>query len=311
MKRNLVRIFVIFAFGMLGMLLSTQLDLYAQDDAPDFSAVTTTNETAQSCAECHIDVVLDWQNSTHAQAYEDADFQHAWQSLGTDPECLACHTTGYSPRNQTFQHEGVTCEACHGQTPADHPEEPISSQPDVDVCADCHVTTFNEWQKSGHGEADMACSVCHSAHPQQLRATTEKQLCLDCHADELPQSYAHVTHEESNCADCHWHHSIEDDADHIVTGNLLYTGHDGAVETKACVDCHTDESEIYARASEELLASDTQVLDAQVKIDELEAEVEQVRAQGENQAAVQLIQGLLAGFAVGAVLVIGTARFRK
>ncbi len=246
------------------------------------------------CAECHLDVVSTWQNSTHAQAYHDAEFQTAWQTQKSDSACLSCHTTGFAARTGAYEQPGVTCSACHGQTPTNHPPEPVAVDPGVNICADCHPMTFNEWEVSLHGEQQLACTTCHSPHDQKLRFETSNALCLNCH-DEARTDYAHSSHPEQLCVECHWYRSL-DETTHIMTGELLPTGHDSQVETRTCVDCH-------ANLPENALAqtvSDVQspLLSAQVRISELEAEVQTSEAQSANQAAAQLITGLVVGAVV-------------
>jgi len=273
--------------------------------AQDGTAVPTP-EPAQDCAECHIDVVLTWQSSTHAQAYHDTDFQAAWQAQGAGAQCLSCHTTGFVPFTSAYEQPGVTCTACHGETPANHPPEAVLVDPGVNVCANCHTTTFTEWQISAHGEQQLACTSCHTPHDQHLRFETADALCLNCH-DEARDDYAHVTHVEQACVDCHWYHST-DDREHITSGNLLSTGHDGSVETVTCVACHAERSESLATPVDGM--SLTSMSQAQVRISELETEIETLQAQSANQAALYLLQGLLLVALVVGLGTIAVVRYR-
>ncbi len=316
-RHYLPSLLTIAGFALLGALFSYQIGAHAQDtdDDTDPSSATTTpvDELAtegQRCSECHLDVTQAWQDSTHAQAYADPRFQTEWVARGEDPSCLACHTTGFVPRTGTFDHPGVTCEACHGQTPANHPEVPVSVDPGVRVCADCHPTTVDEWEISGHGEQNIACVACHNPHPQEIRQGDVNTLCLSCHEDNLSGGFAHETHMEQECADCHWHYS-EVSEEHFINGSLLPSGHDGVVETQACTDCHVEMDEDFTAIANELnedLPPDHPLLEARVRITELEAEVETVDAQGQNAAAVSLIQGLLVGAAIGGIVIFGGAR---
>jgi hypothetical protein len=312
-KQFLPSLLVIAGFALLGALLSYQVEAYAQDTDTDADSALPNDDLAtqgQSCAECHLDITQDWQGSAHAQAYADPRFQAEWVSQGEDPACLACHTTGFVPRTGEFDHPGVTCEACHGQTPAGHPEEPVAVDPGVGVCADCHPTTIDEWEVSAHGEQGIACVTCHNPHPQEIRQGDVNTLCLSCHENNLPGGFAHEIHTEQACADCHWHYS-EVSEEHFISGALLPSGHDGVVETQACTDCHVDMDDDFTAISNELsegLPPDHPLLEARVRITELEAEIETVDAQGQNAAAASLIQGLLVGAAVGAVVVFGGSR---
>lgn len=259
-----------------------------------------------NCAECHLDVVAAWQDSTHAQAYHDPEFQAAWQEQKSDPQCLACHTTGFAVRTGGYDQPGVTCGACHGDTPVNHPPEPVAIDPGVQVCADCHQTTFDEWETSLHGEQQLACTTCHTPHDQHLRFETSNALCLNCH-DETRDDYGHVSHPDQLCTECHWYRSL-DSTQHILTGNLMPTGHDSLVETRTCLDCHAALPENALAATP---VSPHPLTVAQVRIHELEAEVQTAQAQGENQAAAQLITGLVVGALLVGVGLGGFTRFRR
>ncbi len=274
----------------------------------------------QACSECHLDVVAAWETGLHAQAYHDPIFQDAWQSQGSDPACLACHTTGYNARMQTYAHEGVTCEACHGITPANHPDEPAMLSPGPDVCETCHATTVTEWEHSAHGEQQLACTSCHNPHPQQLLFENDSvALCLNCH-EEPRDDYAHLSHPDQLCTDCHMHRAkTEDLLAHYESGALFPTGHEATVQTVACVTCHADlaaeEGTLVTLdqtvAEMGLAQSDHPLLAAQVRIRELEAQVDTVRAQGENTSVLRTIQGAVVGLVAGGVIVLLAIRWNR
>ena len=83
------------------------------------------------CAECHSKAFAVWEKSDHAHAYDSLikgrpELKNRWVSRVHDPECLACHTTGwhaqdvlrydsgFESKEKTPQllHNG--CENCHG-----------------------------------------------------------------------------------------------------------------------------------------------------------------------------------------------------
>ncbi len=295
-------IVVILGFGLIGGWLALQtlpVNTAAAQDGPDGPL-----SEGETCADCHLDTTADFHGSVHAMAYADPVFQEAWTSQGEPADCLSCHTTGFNPRTGTFEQEGVQCEACHGETPANHPQEPIPANPGAEACADCHTTTFSEWEMSSHAAVGIACVECHQPHPQQLTAVDANTLCLDCHADEEysePASiYIHDTHAETQeCVDCHWFHSEEDvDGIHIRSGNLLPSGHDNAVTTASCTDCHAEGME------NELIAEPDLTLEQQLRVEELQTEIESSQTQGENTASLRAAQGLLIGIAIGGALML-------
>jgi hypothetical protein len=86
---------------------------------------------AQACAECHARSYEKWKQTPHARATESIVHGRAGQEAGFisrihDPECVACHSTGWDPkqfiryrsgfssREQSAHLEGQQCENCHG-----------------------------------------------------------------------------------------------------------------------------------------------------------------------------------------------------
>jgi hypothetical protein len=64
----------------------------------------------QLCQDCHFSEYKEWRQTAHARAFDDlpADRRRS-------PECLVCHTTGYTLRGKTSRKlVNVQCEACHG-----------------------------------------------------------------------------------------------------------------------------------------------------------------------------------------------------
>lgn len=328
-SRHFLRVLVVLGFGLIGAVLAGS-GVYAQDGSPTSTPPAPLDATPlapldatpsappQSCAECHLDVVAAWETGLHAKAYSDPIFQEMWQEQGQDVTCLECHTTGFNPRTGEFAHEGVTCEACHGQTPAEHPPEPVMINPGVETCETCHATTVNEWEISAHGEQQLACTTCHNPHPQELRFETANALCLNCHDEDARDDYAHLVHTEQQCVECHWFRAdLEDLQAHYESGALFPTGHSGIVETTACIDCHAeitdrDVMDLGQDAQTDLeLLSEHPLLEAQVRIEELEAEVDTARAQGANSSALRMVQGLIVGVVLGGIVVASVARFRR
>lgn len=255
----------------------------------------------RSCSECHVDVAAAWETSVHAQAFVDPVFQDYWQRAGGDPACLACHTTGYDPRTGTYAREGVTCEACHGPTPPDHPGRPVMISPGPAVCESCHPTTVTEWRHSAHGDQQIVCATCHNPHPHQLRFGDDSlALCLNCHEHPPRNDYVHLTHPEPLCTDCHWFRPRREDLlAHFVSGALFPTGHTAVVQTAACVTCHAD------------LAAEEGTQAAQARIRVLEAEVRSARAQGERAETRRGIQGAMVGLVAGSLLTLLIVRMQR
>src|SRR4030042_6450341 len=98
-----------------------------------------------------------WSQTRHAHAFSSPIFQRDWTDLGSEVECLACHTTGFNPETGSYMFEGITCESCHGQFNPHPPESPMSVKADENLCATCHKNTTDEWRASQHGENGIHC----------------------------------------------------------------------------------------------------------------------------------------------------------
>jgi hypothetical protein len=139
--------------------------------------------SAQSCDACHGDVVEQWRESGHGQAWLSPLYQKALDAAEEPAYCLRCHApllnqrastvTGYDegqlsrPHLQdnerfdpTLRNEGVTCAACHvrdgrvlgprtlvrGQGP--HPVDHHPELADSSMCASCHQLAWPGTEES-------------------------------------------------------------------------------------------------------------------------------------------------------------------
>jgi predicted CXXCH cytochrome family protein len=192
---------------------------------------------------------MKWQAGPHGQAGSDPVFVAQWTEQGQPGACLVCHTTGYDPAGGTWKSDSVTCEACHGEAPADHPKSPMPVDRSQDLCGRCHSSTrfgWQDWQGSTHFERGMSCATCHDPHSAALKITGPRdgsaysdgsQLCINCH-QEASMNFPYTAHHEKgvSCVDCHLNH-LEDAereahtmADHSFQANLA-----------TCNKCHADQ----------------------------------------------------------------------
>jgi predicted CXXCH cytochrome family protein len=240
------RSMAILFIGMLVGLLSMALFVGAADAAPgagiEAQATATPEPTesapAKECAECHLDVEAAWVASSHAHAYDDETFVERWSSLGKPGECLACHTTNYQSTTNSFEGEGVQCEACHGEATAEHPPAIVPVKADTDYCGSCHTTTLGEWRLTGHSTAGVGCMDCHDPHSQEALFDDPDALCLNCHRDEMGD-YLEDLHiqKDIGCVDCH---ALVVPPETVPDNGIVPTGHAFTITTKTCVACHTD-----------------------------------------------------------------------
>ncbi len=228
--RHLIVIICLFV-----LLIAVPATVLADEPNPDASG-------AGQCAMCHQTEYEEWQNSPHASAMTPLVHPDGSMECGESTEdctCLSCHTTNFDPANQTFTHEGVTCEACHGAYVEGHPESGMMQlSVDSSVCSGCHVETHKEWSTTAHAKADVQCIGCHRSHSQDLRLANN-QLCESCHRERLQDS-GHVVHQQSEvtCVDCHTSPATKvANSGEVVTGEHS-SGHTFKVVTDVCANCH-------------------------------------------------------------------------
>ena len=83
---------------------------------------------SRTCAACHTQAYVWWQQTPHARAFETLLGRHRQLDL----DCIGCHVTGYQrPGGSTVGHldelKGVGCESCHGAGSAhvDNPQRRV------------------------------------------------------------------------------------------------------------------------------------------------------------------------------------------
>lgn len=238
--------FALLAAGVTLIIASAQ---GAQGGTPP--AVSAAQTTASDCVVCHTEFEMKWQDGAHGQAGKDPVFLAEWTAQGKPGACLVCHTTGYDPATATYEAEGVTCEACHGPAPADHPKSPMPVDRSTDLCGRCHSDTrfgWQDWKVSTHYQRGMDCATCHDPHsaslkkaagPRDAQSTTDEisQLCINCHK-EHSMDFSYTAHNKQgvSCVDCHVNHlGNEDRSAHSVPD------HSFNASLASCNTCHAEE----------------------------------------------------------------------
>jgi len=258
----------------------------------------------EQCGACHQELYDEWQSTRHAHAFSSPIFQQNWEELGSEFNCLECHTTGFQAGLGEYAYEGVTCESCHGAFVKGHPEERMPINPDHELCASCHEFTTDEWEHSGHGQAGIQCQACHDPHKQEPLAPSVTELCSNCHKDP-GSSFTHGTHSDAGleCSNCHMYTSPR--TTHPIEG-LTPTGHTFTIGSEACIGCHQDT--VHSRDSIVRLQGEVTEL-GEIDPDKLRKEVQEQEAtikELETQRSVRLYtglaQGAIVGLAVGATV---------
>lgn len=215
MKFRMERFLIALIFALLAAGIT--LVVASADEAPAPAAQGFT----QDCAACHTEFATTWQSGAHGQAGKDPIFVDEWTKQGKPGACLVCHTTGYDPATATFKADGVTCEACHGEAPADHPKTPMPVNRSTDLCGQCHSDTrfgWQDWKVSTHYQRGMDCTTCHDPHSASLKKVSAEvsgaansddvsALCINCHK-EHSMDFSYTTHNQQgvSCVDCHVKH---------------------------------------------------------------------------------------------------------
>ncbi len=200
MKHFLTRLFYGLLFALPLMLLT-----FALAQAGTSPQETQPQDTLQiQCSTCHETFQKSWETSAHGKASTDPAFKTAWETQGKPSECLTCHVTGYDPETNTWQADGITCQACHDTDASNHPAEPMAADRSSKMCGTCHAETFFEWQVSTHRQKGLDCVGCHDPHATSLKAKDPADQCASCHR-ERASNFAHSAHSKQglSCADCH------------------------------------------------------------------------------------------------------------
>lgn len=141
----------------------------------------------ENCKDCHTKAYAKWKTTKHAHAYESLikgrkDVKE-WVPRNHDPECLACHTTGWEPQEvkrydsgylleslaesrrqpQLYTHlKGQQCENCHG---------PGSR----------HVELERQWRDAPKSVDDAALRTARVDMQMRKEQVEKSNFCMKCH----------------------------------------------------------------------------------------------------------------------------------
>ena len=237
-------------------------------------------------------------------------------TIDANAMCTSCHEVHADELNlgahaQAIANgnmEAAVCTDCHGA----HHVQTAEFRPEMmsGVCADCHEVTHEQWSVSDHAEiGPLGCSTCHDYHSQDLRVgETTTDLCLNCHEDNLPESFVHDAHVTSTqggeypveCADCHMVEGGTVDTAQLISTEPDLANHSMLLDTTPCNTCH--EEMIVSGEWEEILTTrlGVDVAEEVVTPDEVDHGAEVVNVVEDNRGSARFaIQGLLLGLGLG------------
>lgn len=152
---------------------------------------------AQKCAQCHTKAYGKWKTTKHAQAYESLlkgrkDTTN-WVPRQFDPECLACHVTGWDPREVTRYDSGFLTKELSDRKRRPHLFANLKGQ----QCENCHGpgslhTEIEErWQKETGDELQKTLYEQRRKMKltlEQAKSITNSRSCYRCHdGDNSPK----------------------------------------------------------------------------------------------------------------------------
>jgi hypothetical protein len=171
--------------SMRELMRAYQEQLLSRNIAVDVSTISHSSDAefvgAQKCGECHTKAYMKWKLGEmeivgHARAFRSIQEgrvgqKEEWISRIHDPECLACHVTGWSPQDllryesgfvsekETPHLLGQQCENCHG---------PGSK----------HVKLETDWKKT----LKMTDAIQASRKQMHLdKGVAKDKTCYQCH----------------------------------------------------------------------------------------------------------------------------------
>jgi len=230
--------------------------LHSEPAAPSDTAATEVGATV--CASCHADRAEAFKKSWHGRkmpAVKNLPFEKSCESCHgpgsrhaaaagdkanpgfattlmtaeKNERCLSCHNQRdiMNWKVSTHNQQGLACAKCHKVHETEGPPKPTN-----EVCLDCHKKKRMEINLPSHHpiiEGKVACADCHNPHGgdfRSIRAESDRELCVKCHAEKAgPFAQEHPPVAE-DCMICHKPHGS-------INNNLLKQS-----QPFLCLTCH-------------------------------------------------------------------------
>ena len=297
-KSLMIRLFYGLLFAIPLMLISSVLVKAAEPPIKEGNDLTGDNP---DCGTCHQSSMVAWENGAHGKSSTDPVFLQAWKEQGEPIECLACHVTGFDPKTNTWQSEGITCVACHYPVPVNHPLAPMTVPNSSEMCGKCHTEAYFAWQVSHHGKEGIDCETCHDPHATGLKIEGVLNLCASCHPSRV-NDFIHTQHSQQglNCISCHLQ----------MTNTTLGDGsakldHTFSVSLTTCNSCHV--TDMHKGVVAGLQHQPTPTLDAMMSVETATVTSEPQRV---SQMGFTTLAGL-AGLVLGIIIAPWIGRIQR
>lgn len=158
-----------------------QQNLVFENFAKNEPAITHTSGNtfvgAKSCKKCHTKAYAKWKDSKHAHAFETLisgrkGQEKEWVPRTHDPECLACHVTGWEPQDvlrfnsgfvsekETPDLKGQQCENCHGPA-SQHVDLELQWEKDRKSVQNSLLMESRKNMHINKPDAEKVCAKCH------------------------------------------------------------------------------------------------------------------------------------------------------
>ncbi len=129
----------------------------------------------------------------------------AFSLPGVEPKSIILFVGRQGSYRYHMAREGSSCPTCHRE--ADRNRFSIGHQ-QADICSQCHDPIGNSDYVHGPVAAG-SCTPCHDPHGSRYRkflVTAGKELCLDCHSQNLSRQHVEER-QNADCVKCHDPHS--------------------------------------------------------------------------------------------------------
>ncbi|MFQ5731285.1 MAG: multiheme c-type cytochrome [Planctomycetaceae bacterium] len=141
-----------------------------------------------SCKGCHTKAYNHWRKTKHAKAYESLKKgrkgeEKNWISRHLDPECLACHVTGWHPQKVNRYGSGFLVEALARSAGKPNLFKNLRGQ----QCENCHgpgsrhVDLEHKWRDNPDPTQNEAVRRSRQAMKLTLDGIKQTRLCYQCH----------------------------------------------------------------------------------------------------------------------------------